>query len=81
MHEHMKVIVDRIEGDIAVVEADEAVYKLPLALCRDAKEGDTVEITVIGREKPEEEPHAIFERLRKSSRKKESAASKPHHKQ
>lgn len=77
----MKVIVDRIEGDIVVVEADEAMYKLPLALCCDAKEGDTVEITVIGRGKPEEKPHAIFERLRKNSRKKESAASKPHHKQ
>ena len=76
----MKMIVDRIEGDFAVVEAGENVYNLPRALCRDAKEGDTIEITVIEKTSPQEEPHAIFERLRKNSRKKDPSAPKPRNK-
>lgn len=65
----MKVIVDRIEGDFAVVEAGETMYRLSTALCPGAKESDTIEISVIGKQSSGEEPHAIFERLRKNSRK------------
>ena len=69
----MRVIVDRIEENIVIVEADdENTYKLSSALCPDAREGDTIEINVIGKQHSKEEPHTIFERLRKnSSRKKD----------
>ena len=67
----MRVIVDRIEEDVVIVEADdENTYQLPIALCPDVKEGDTIEINVIGKLPPKEEPHAIFERLRKNSMRK-----------
>lgn len=67
----MRVIVDRIEEDVVIVEADdENTYQLPIALCPDVKEGDTIEINVIGKLPPKEEPHAIFERLRKNSKRK-----------
>ena len=69
----MRVIVDRIEENIVIVEADdENTYKLSSALCPDAREGDTIEINVIGKQPSKEEPHTIFEHLRKnSSRKKD----------
>ena len=73
----MKVIVDRIEGDFAVVEADETTYNLPKALCPEAKEGNTIEITVIERRPRQEESRAIFERLRKNSSRKAPLGSKP----
>lgn len=67
----MRVIVDRIEEGVVIVEADdENTYQLPIALCPDVKEGDTIEINVIGKLPPKEEPHAIFERLRKNSKRK-----------
>lgn len=67
----MRVIVDRIEEGMVIVEADdENTYQLPIALCPDVKEGDTIEINVIGKLPPKEEPHAIFERLRKNSKRK-----------
>ena len=67
----MRVIVDRIEDNIVIVEADdENTYKLSSALCPDAREGDTIEINVIGKLPSEEEPHTIFERLRKNSKRK-----------
>ncbi|MBK6088274.1 DUF3006 domain-containing protein [Ruminococcus difficilis] len=67
----MKVIVDRIEENIVIVEADdENTYKLSSALCPDAREGDTLEINVIGKQLSKEEPHTIFERLRKNSNRK-----------
>ncbi len=67
----MRVIVDRIEENIVIVEADdENTYKLSSALCPDAREGDTIEINVIGKQPPKEEPHTIFERLRKNSKRK-----------
>ena len=69
----MKVIIDRIEGKTAVVEAAENVYNIPYALIPDAKEGDTVEITVLGKLPADDEPHAIFEKLRRKSRKKKTA--------
>lgn len=67
----MRVIVDRIEENIVIVEADdENTYKLSSALCPDAREGDTIEINVIGKQPSKEEPHTIFERLRKNSKRK-----------
>lgn len=69
----MKVIIDRIEGDFAVVESGDKMYNIPCALLPDAKEGDTVEINVLGRQDKEEEPHAIFEKLRRKSRKNKPA--------
>ena len=67
----MRVIVDRIEENIVIVEADdENTYQLSAALCPDAREGDAIEINVIGKQPAEEEPHTIFERLRKNSKRK-----------
>ena len=67
----MRVIVDRIEEGIVIVEADdENTYQLPIALCPNAHEGDAIEISVIGKQPAKEEPHAIFERLRKNSKRK-----------
>lgn len=74
----MRMIVDRIEEGVVIVEADdENTYKLPSALCPDVKEGDTIEINVIGKLPPKEEPHAIFERLRKNSKRKNDAKKRP----
>ncbi len=43
----MKVIIDRFEGDFAVVELpDGEIVDLPCALFADAKEGDIISITV-----------------------------------
>lgn len=43
----MKVIIDRFEGNYAVVEmADRTMANLARVLLPEAKEGDTVEITV-----------------------------------
>lgn len=70
----MKVIIDRFEEDLAVVELDEKMYNVPRALFPEAQEGDTVEITVLGKIQHEdsEEPHAVFERLRKKRRGKKA---------
>ena len=71
----MKVIIDRFEGDLAVVELNEKMYNIPRALLPDAHEGDTVEITVTGKTTHEdtEDNHDIFERLRKKSRSRNRA--------
>ena len=72
----MRVIVDRIEENIVIVEADdENTYQLSTALCPDAREGDTIEINVIGKLHVREEPHTIFERLRKNSKRKKDEKS------
>lgn len=59
----MKVIIDRFEEDIAVVELDGEMLHAPKALFRDAKEGDTIELTVLPRRSAEEaaETDAGFE--------------------
>lgn len=49
----MKVIIDRFEEDIAVVELDGEMLHAPRALFREAKEGDTVELTVLPRRSAE----------------------------
>lgn len=43
----MKVIIDRFEGEFAVVEIDNGKFaNLPKILVPDAKEGDVIEISV-----------------------------------
>lgn len=68
----MKVIIDRFEEDIAVVELDGEFLSAPRALFGDAHEGDTIEINNIGKMPPEDldSPHARFERLRRKSRRR-----------
>ena len=64
----MKVIIDRFEGDFAVVECDGRMMNIPRALVGGAKEGDAVMITPMGKNADlpgEEEPRGIFERLRR----------------
>ena len=66
----MKAIIDRFEEDHAVVELNEKMYNIPRALIpHDAREGDTIEITISGKISNErrEASHALFERLRKKS--------------
>ena len=49
-----------------------ACHDTEALLCfdRDYAEGDTIEINVIGKQPIKEEPHTIFERLRKNSKRK-----------
>ena len=57
----MDVIVDRIEGDYAVVEIDKGnISKLPLELVPNVKEGDIVTIT-INKDKTKERKKSIEE--------------------
>ena len=70
----MKMIIDRLEGDIAVVELDGEMLNAPRALFGEAKEGDTVELTVLPRQErsedmpDDESPAALFKRLRKKKK-------------
>lgn len=66
----MKVIIDRFEEDIAVVELGGEMLRAPRALFGDAREGDTIEMTNLGKLPPGDlsSPHAIFERLRRKRR-------------
>lgn len=64
----MRVIIDRFEGEYAVVELGEKLLNVPRELFAGAKEGDAAEITVTGRAKEgEESPHELFMRLRRNS--------------
>ena len=59
----MKVIIDRFEGDFAIVEISENSFaNIPKILLPDAKEGDTVSITVEQSEKKENKDrlHRLF---------------------
>ena len=61
----MDVIVDRIEGDYAVVEIDKGkMCNLPLELVPNIKEGDVVTIT-INKDKTEARKKTIEEILNK----------------
>ena len=72
----MRVIIDRFEEDIAVVELNGEMLTAPRALFGEAKEGDTVELTVLPRQEatqddtadddaPSDEPIAsLFKKLR-----------------
>ena len=57
----MDVIVDRVEGDYAVVEIDKGkMCNLPLVFVPNVKEGDVVTIT-INKDKTEERKKTIEE--------------------
>lgn len=69
----MRVIIDRFEEDIAVVELDGEMLHAPRALFSEAHEGDTVELTVLPRESGKEEddsPAAMFARLRRKKKRR-----------
>ena len=70
----MRVIIDRFEGDIAVVELDGETLNVPRALFPDAREGDTVELnnlgSLSGNDAERDSPRAIFARLRRRRRSK-----------
>ncbi len=54
----MKVIIDRFEGDYAVVELDIGHFvNMPKELVLDAKEGDVVEIIVNHQETEKRKKH------------------------
>ncbi len=62
----MKIIVDRIEEDIAVVELENGnCVNIPAVLLGDATEGDAIVLSV---EKKREDTHSIFEKLRNKSK-------------
>lgn len=64
----MKIIVDRIEENIAVVELeDKSRVNIPAVLLGEAKEGDAITLSV---EKKQEDTHSIFEKLRNKSKDK-----------
>lgn len=68
----MKVIIDRFEGNIAVVELNGEMLNAPRALFAEAQEGDTVELTVLPRRSaksdPDADPAAQAEQLRVATR-------------
>ncbi len=54
----MKVIIDRFEGDYAVVEVEEGCFvDMPKVLIPDAKEGDVVSIQIDKNKTKEREKH------------------------
>ncbi len=64
----MKITVDRIEENIAVVELEDGKrVNIPAVLLGEAKEGDVITLTV---EKKREDTHSIFEKLRNKSQDK-----------
>ena len=65
----MKLIIDRIEENIAVMELPSGEYvNIPKVLIEDAREGDSIVITVEKKTKEQEsDTHSIFERLRNKS--------------
>lgn len=68
----MKVVIDRIEEDTAVVELDGEMLHIPRALVGEAREGDALMITPAGSnaELAPEKPHRIFELLRSRRRRR-----------
>ena len=67
----MRAIIDRFEGNTAVLELyhGKKTVNAPRELFKGAREGDTVEIRVLGKTDTES-PHVLFERLRAKSRRK-----------
>jgi hypothetical protein len=64
----MRVVIDRFEDELAVIELYDGkkTVTAPRELFVGAKEGDTVEITVLGKVKTgDDSVHGITERLRK----------------
>ncbi len=65
----MKIIIDRFESEYAIIEMQDGEHlSVPKKLFDNALEGDTVEITVIGKEK-KQSTLSLFENLRKKSEK------------
>ena len=66
----MRMIIDRFEEDCAVLELDGGTISAPRELFAGAREGDTVEITILPRPEPDDDdsPHSVFERLRKKKK-------------
>ena len=79
----MRIIIDRFEEEFAVAELpDQTMLNVPKALFENAREGDAVEITVLGRpyeqeDEESENPAGFFEKLRKKSQKKKKADNPP----
>ena len=68
----MRIIIDRFEGDIAVVEPGDKLSNAPRSLFPGAHEDDAVEINVPGKAHREgEAPHELFTQLRKGIDKSE----------
>lgn len=62
----MKVIIDRFENDLAVVEIKEGIYaNIPKILIPNAKEGDVINISIDNEEtkKREEEINNLMNQL------------------
>lgn len=54
----MKVIIDRIENEYAIVEIEEGKYtNIPLILVPEAKEGDVIKIEIDKNETEKREKH------------------------
>ncbi|MBQ4128895.1 MAG: DUF3006 domain-containing protein [Ruminococcus sp.] len=66
----MKLIIDRIEENIAVAELENSEkVNVPLYLLQDAKEGDALIITVEKKSTQQKaDTHSIFEKLRNKSK-------------
>ena len=66
----MKCVIDRIEENVAVLEIETGkTANIPLELVKDAKEGDTVVITIEKKSEDDKaKTHSIFEKLRNKSK-------------
>lgn len=66
----MKIIVDRIEENIAVVELENGkMLNVPLEIIADANEGDSIILSVENKaESITTDTHSIFEKLRNKSK-------------
>lgn len=65
-----ELTVDRIEGQIIVVECEDSMFELPLSLFPDCQEGDILSISKQSadtKEKKSQEAQARLERLEKKS--------------
>jgi len=63
----MKFVIDRFEGEYAVVETDNGFVNVPKILFPDACEGDTIDIQVIKEETKKEELKNRLDNLFKRS--------------
>ncbi len=65
----MKLIIDRIEENIAVAQLSSGeCVNIPKVLIEDAREGDAIVITIEKKTKEQaSDTHSIFERLRNKS--------------
>ncbi len=65
----MRIIVDRIEENTAVVELENGkTVTVPTELLCGASEGDAIVLTVEKKENSAVDTHSIFESLRKKSK-------------